>query len=112
MATVFEQIISGELPCDKVFENESFIAIKDRFPQAPVHILIIPKKHIARLHDVTYQDDGLIEEAFSIARHLADLLQISDGYRVVVNNGAGAGQTVFHLHFHLLGGKNLEHAFA
>ncbi|EPP35429.1 HIT domain protein [Chlamydia ibidis] len=105
--TVFERIIEGSLDCDKVFENENFIVIKDRFPQAPVHLLIIPKKHIERLQDLREGDFDLLAEAGKIIQELAATFGIADGYRVVINNGVDGGQSVFHLHIHLLGGKAL-----
>ncbi|MEG1542167.1 MAG: histidine triad nucleotide-binding protein [Victivallaceae bacterium] len=112
MATIFEEIIKGNIPCNKVFEDDRFIVIEDKFPQAPVHLLIIPKKHFERLHNLSFDDTSLISEAVRVAQHLADSLGISDGYRIVINNGPGAGQTVFHLHIHLLGGEKMGHDFA
>lgn len=105
--TIFERIIEGSVPCEKVFENERFIVIKDRFPQAAVHLLIIPKKHIERMHDMQEEDFSLLAEAGRIIQHLAEEFSIADGYRVVINNGAEGGQSVFHLHIHLLGGNPL-----
>lgn len=105
--TIFEKIIAGDVACDKVFENENFIVIKDRFPQAAVHLLIIPKKHIERLQDMQNEDFSLLAEAGRIIQQLAKTFSISDGYRVVINNGVDGGQSVFHLHIHLLGGSPL-----
>ncbi|ANG66314.1 histidine triad nucleotide-binding protein [Chlamydia gallinacea] len=105
--TIFEKIIAGDVACDKVFENENFIVIKDRFPQAAVHLLIIPKKHIERLQDMQNEDFSLLAEAGKIIQQLAEAFSISDGYRVVINNGVDGGQSVFHLHIHLLGGSPL-----
>ena len=107
MTTIFEQIIAGDLPCDKVFENSRIIAFKDKFPKAPVHLLIVPKKPIADLQSVEEEDLPLIGEVVVIAQQLAKEFGIEAGYRLVTNNGASAGQSVFHLHFHLLGGRSL-----
>lgn len=105
--TVFEKIIRGELPSTKVFENERILAIKDIAPVAPVHILIMPKKSIACLQDVTKEDLPLISEIVEVAQKLAEEFGIAEGYRLVTNNGEEGGQVIFHLHFHLIGGKNV-----
>jgi histidine triad (HIT) family protein len=106
---IFQKIIEGELPSEKVFENERMIAIKDIHPVAPVHILIIPKKEIYNLQSVAKEDLPLIGEMILIAQQLAKEYGVEEGYRLVVNNGEGAGQTIFHLHFHLIGGRALHH---
>lgn len=107
MTTVFGKIIKGELPCEKVFENERILAIKDIYPAAPVHILIMPKKEIPNLQSLSEEDMSLIAEIISVAQKLAEEYEIVDGYRLLTNNGPEAGQTIFHLHFHLLGGGRL-----
>jgi histidine triad (HIT) family protein len=107
MTTIFGKIIAGELPATKVFENERIIAIKDLYPKAPVHILIIPKKEIPDLQSVTAEDLPLIGECITVAQKLAKEYKITDGYRFLANNGSLAGQTVYHLHFHLMGGAKL-----
>lgn len=104
---VFSKIIKGELPADKVFENERIVAFKDISPSAPVHILIVPKKEIPDLQSVSPEDLPLIGEVISVAQTLAERFGITEGYRLLTNNGAAAGQTVFHLHFHLIGGRKL-----
>jgi len=109
MTTIFGKIINGELPCEKVFENERILAIKDRYPAAPVHILIMPKKEIPNLQSMVEEDYPLIEEIIRVAQKLAEEYDIVDGYRLLTNNGYEAGQTIFHLHFHLLGGRKLSH---
>jgi len=109
MSTIFSKIIKGQIPSDKVFENEKIIAFKDINPAAPIHILIVPKKEIPDLQSVTAEDLPLIGEVVKVAQELAKKYNITDGYRLVVNNGALAGQTIFHLHFHLIGGKTLGH---
>ena len=107
MTTVFERIINGDLPCEKVFENERIIAFHDIAPAAPIHLLIVSKKVIPSLQDVTEEDLPLMGEMVQVAQELAKQFGIHEGYRLITNNGASAGQTVPHLHFHLLGGKEL-----
>lgn len=107
MTTIFGKIIKGELPCEKVFENERIIAFKDINPSAPIHILIMPKKEIADLQSVKPEDFPLISECITVAQQLAQKYKITDGYRLLTNNGSKAGQTIFHLHFHLIGGRQL-----
>jgi histidine triad (HIT) family protein len=107
MTTVFGLIIQGKLPCKKVFENERILAIEDLHPAAPVHILIMPKKPIPNFQSVEPEDYPLIGEIIGVAQSIAEQKGIADGYRLLTNNGPDAGQTIFHLHFHLLGGKVL-----
>ena len=108
MTTIFGKIISGELPAEKVFENERIIAIKDLHPKAPVHLLIMPKKEIKDIQSATTSEDlALISEIITVAQDLAKRFGVSDGYRLLTNNGPSAGQTIFHLHFHLIGGSTL-----
>lgn len=107
MTTVFGQIIKGKLPAEKVFENERILAIKDLYPAGPVHILIMPKKEIPNLQAVSPEDLPLLSEIITVAQKLATEFNIQDGYRLLVNNGVQAGQTIFHLHFHLIGGHTL-----
>lgn len=107
MTTIFTKIIKGELPSQKVFENERILAIKDIHPIAPVHILIMPKKEIPDLQSLKPEDYPLITEMMSVAQLLAKEFQIEKGYRLLTNNGSLAGQTIFHLHFHLIGGRLL-----
>lgn len=107
MTTLFGKIISGEIPSEKVFENEHILAIKDLFPQAPVHILIMPKKEIPDIQSVQEADFHLIAEIIKVAQQLAEEFEITEGYRLLTNNGSLAGQTIFHLHFHLMGGRKL-----
>lgn len=107
MKTVFARIIAGELPCRKAFENERILAIWDVAPIAPVHILIMPKKAIESLQTLEKQDLGIIGEIIAVAQELAQKHGIDEGYRLLTNSGPEAGQTVFHLHFHLIGGRPL-----
>ena len=100
------RVISGETPCDKVFENERVLAFRDISPQAPVHILIIPKKPIANIGDVKAEDQDVLGEMMITAQQIAKQEGL-ESFRLVTNTGHGAGQEVFHLHFHLLGGRRL-----
>ena len=106
---LFCGIVEGRIKGEIVYRNNSVVAFKDVKPRAPVHILIVPVKHRATLLDLGEGDKGLIGEIFFVANRLAKEQGISnDGFRVVVNCGAGAGQSVFHLHFHLLGGRSFS----
>jgi histidine triad (HIT) family protein len=109
VSTVFGKIIAGELPSEVVYENDRIIAIKDIAPVAPVHILIMPKKEIPNLQSMSKEDTALVAEIVAVAQELAKQFNITEGYRLLTNNGRGAGQTVFHLHFHLIGGRPLHH---
>lgn len=108
MITIFGQIIKGEVPCEKIYENEYVIAFHDIEPQAPVHVLIVPKKEIRDLQSIEESDRIIMLEVVSCAQQLAKSLGIEKGYRLVTNCGSEAGQSIFHLHFHLLGGKQLS----
>lgn len=103
--TLFKRIIDREIPADIVFEDDLCLAFRDIRPRAPVHVLIIPKKEIASLAESTDADEQLLGHLLVVARKLAEQLQLASGYRVVTNSGLDAGQTVFHLHVHLLGGR-------
>ncbi len=107
MTTIFGKIIAGKMPCKKVFENERILAIEDIMPVAPVHILIMPKKEIPSLQSLAKEDYPLILEIIEVAKNIAEELDITDGYRLLTNSGEEAGQTIFHLHFHLIGGRKL-----
>ena len=104
---VFCKIITREIPADIVAEDDEVIVINDRAPKAPVHQLIIPKKHIADLKSVESADAVLLGKVALMAQKLADKLSGSGSFRLVTNNGADAGQSVFHLHFHFLSGKQM-----
>lgn len=107
MNTIFGKIIKSELPAEKVFENERILAIKDIYPVAPVHILIMPKKEIPDFQSIAPEDYPLLNEMMIVAQKLAQEFGIEKGYRLVTNNGIEGGQVIFHLHFHLIGGKRL-----
>jgi len=109
MTTIFGKIIEGTLPCKKAFENERILAIFDIAPVAPVHILIMPKKPIPDLQSVSQEDLPLIAEIVEVAQKLAEEFDITEGYRLLTNNGTESGQSVLHLHFHLIGGRRLTH---
>jgi len=107
--TIFEKIINGEIPCNKIYEDDLILAFHDINPHAKVHALVIPKPtHLARLQDVKRADVELLGHMMSKIPEIAELLGIAkEGYRVITNNGDHAGQEVPHLHFHILGGEPL-----
>jgi histidine triad (HIT) family protein len=107
--TIFHKIIKKDIPADIVFEDDHCMAIRDINPASPCHILVIPKKSIAKLSDVKGEDKQLLGHMLSTLSDIARDEGINEsGFRVVINNGAGAGQTVFQLHMHLLGGRELH----
>lgn len=106
-STVFGLIIEGKLPSTKVFENERILAIEDLHPVAPVHVLIMPKKPIKNLQSLEGKDLDLMREIVQVAQQIAEEKGVADGYRFITNNGPDAGQEIFHLHFHLIGGRVL-----
>ncbi len=105
--TIFEKIVAREIPAKIVWENDDVIAFHDVNPQAPVHVLIVPKKVIPRLNDATGRDGEVLGKLLLAARDVAKKLDLSGGYRVVINNGPDAGESVPHLHVHLLGKRAL-----
>jgi len=107
MKNVFKKIIDGEVPCDKVFENDKILAFKDLYPVAPVHILILPKKEISNLNNLTAEDAPLMGDIMLVAKELAKQFNVEEGWRLLVNNGGGSGQSIPYLHFHLIGGRRL-----
>ncbi len=105
---LFCKILAGDIPADVVHETEDTLAFRDINPQAPVHVLIIPRRHIARINDIDAADREQVGSLFVAAREIAAAEGLAeDGYRVVMNCNEAAGQTVFHLHLHLLGGRKL-----
>jgi histidine triad (HIT) family protein len=109
MNCIFCKIIKGELPADKLYEDENILAFSDLHPRAPIHQLIIPKKHISTLNDLTDDDTVLVGSMLQRARILAKKANIAaSGYRTVFNCNADGGQVVFHLHLHLIGGRSLH----
>jgi len=106
--TLFKKIIDREIPADIVYEDDQCLAFRDVAPQAPTHVLVIPKKPVESIDQLADEDAALLGHLWLIIRNLALELQLADGYRVVVNCGRNGGQTVDHLHFHLLGGRALN----
>jgi histidine triad (HIT) family protein len=106
--TIFGKIIRREIPADIVYEDELALAFRDIQPQAPVHILVIPKQPIAKLSDAESQDHRLMGHLLLTAKRVADQAGLTNGYRVVINTGADGGQTVDHLHLHILGGRSMQ----
>ena len=106
MDCIFCKIAAGEIPSNKVYEDDLILAFHDIAPAAPVHVLFIPKAHIAGVREIAPDNSAVVAHIFSVIPQVAKGLGITD-YRVVSNNGADAGQTVHHLHFHLLGGATL-----
>ncbi len=104
---LFCKIAAGEIPSTKVYEDEKILAFRDIAPQAPTHILVIPKCHIGSIAEITAENADIVAHIFSVIPHIAKAEGLENGYRVVSNCGPDAGQTVFHLHFHILGGKEL-----
>jgi histidine triad (HIT) family protein len=105
---IFCKIANGEIPCKKVYEDATVLAFYDLEPQAPVHILIIPKEHIQSAEEITSQNSAVVARIFEVAAMLAKENDLKDGFRIVSNAGREGGQSVPHLHFHLLGGRSMK----
>ena len=106
---LFCKIISGEIPCDKVYEDEKLIAFQDIDPQGPTHILVIPKKHIRSINELELTDKVLAGEILLATKKIAKIMNIdSSGYRTVFNTNDDGGQTVFHIHMHIIGGRQMN----
>jgi histidine triad (HIT) family protein len=106
--TIFQKIIDRQIPADIVYEDDQCLAFRDIAPQAPTHVLVIPKRAIISIDALSDADADLIAHLWIVIRNLARQLGVANGYRVVVNNGAEAGQSVDHLHFHILGGRPMH----
>ena len=104
---LFCRIASGEIPSDRVFEDDEVIAFRDVAPRAPTHVLVIPRRHVPDVHSLTDDDAALLAALFSALRRVADAERLATGYRIVTNTGPDSGQSVAHLHFHLLGGRQM-----
>ena len=104
---LFCKIIAGDIPSTKVYEDETVLSFRDIAPQAPTHILVIPKAHIGSVAEITAENNGVVAHIFEVIPAIAKAEGLDNGYRVVSNCGEDAGQTVHHLHFHILGGKKL-----
>lgn len=107
MSCIFCKIIANEIPCERVFEDDKILAFKDISPATPVHILVIPKTHIEGVHEVNSENSHYMARAFEVIRQLAEEFHLDNGFRVITNAKEDGGQSVPHLHFHLLGGKKL-----
>ena len=105
---IFCKIAAGEIPSTKVYEDETILAFRDINPMAPTHILVIPKEHIPSVAGITAENSGVVAHIFEVIPAIAEKEGLENGYRVVSNCGPDAGQTVAHLHFHILGGKALS----
>ncbi|NJN85653.1 MAG: histidine triad nucleotide-binding protein [Leptolyngbyaceae cyanobacterium SL_7_1] len=106
--TIFAKIIRREIPAEIVYEDELAIAFKDVNPQAPVHLLVIPKQPIAMLSDAESEDHRLMGHLLLTVKRVAEQAGLTNGYRVVINTGEDGGQTVYHLHLHILGGRSMQ----
>ena len=106
--TLFEKIIKKDIPADIIYEDDISIVIKDINPQAPTHLLIIPKKVIPKLSDANQEDQEILGHLMLVAGKISRQLELDDTFRLIVNNGAKAGQSVFHLHLHLMSGRVLN----
>lgn len=104
---LFCKIAAGEIPGDKVYEDDKVIAFKDIKPKAEVHLLVIPRDHIASLSELTPEHDALIAHMMRVIPQLAKSQGLDTGFRTIINTGKGGGQIIFHLHMHLMGGKDL-----
>ena len=105
---LFCKIVAGDIPSTKVYEDEKILAFRDIAPQAPCHVLVIPKSHIADVNGITAENSAIVAHIFQVIPQIAKAEGLENGYRVVSNCGSDAGQTVQHLHFHILGGKALS----
>lgn len=105
--TIFGKITRGEIPTEFLHEDDQCVAIRDINPQAPTHVLIIPRKPIPRLVDAVPEDQALLGHLLLVAGDVAEKLGVGDAFRLIVNNGEGGGQTVFHLHLHILAGRDM-----
>jgi len=106
---LFCKILDGDIPCDRVYENDQVVAFRDVNPQAPTHILVIPRKHIPTVNDLIDDDKKIVGEMLLAAQTIAKQEGIEEsGYRLVMNCNEGAGQTVFHIHLHILGGRSMN----
>lgn len=106
--TIFGKITRGEIPTDFLYQDEQCVVIKDIYPQAPTHVLIIPRKPIPMLAAASEEDQALLGHLLVVAGRVAKQLGVDDAFRLVINNGEGGGQTVFHLHLHILAGRDMK----
>ena len=106
--SIFTKIKNKEIPGNIIYEDDKCFALEDINPQAPVHILIIPHKEIAKISDSTPEDKELLGHLVLVSKTIAQKYELENNYRLIINNGAGAGQSVFHIHVHLMGGRSLD----
>lgn len=107
---IFCRIVAGEAPSERLYQDEQLTAFRDKHPAAPIHVLIVPNRHIESVNDLTEDDEPLVGRMFSLARELAEQEGIQEsGYRMIVNTGPHAGQAVFHLHLHVIGGQRMRY---
>ena len=104
---LFCKIVAGEIPGDMVYEDDKVVAFKDINPKAEVHLLVIPREHIASLNELTPEHDALLAHMMRVIPQLAKSQGLDEGFRTIINTGKGGGQIIFHLHMHLMGGKDL-----
>lgn len=107
MDCIFCKIINGNIPSNKVYEDDSILAFHDLNPQAPVHVIIIPKCHVESMNAIDETNSAVIAKIYEKIPVIAEELGLDNGYRIIANCGSDGGQTVFHLHFHLIGGRKL-----
>lgn len=106
--SIFTKIKNKEIPGNIVYEDDKCFALEDINPQAPIHVLIVPHKEITKISDSLSEDVNLLGHLLFVSKKIADKYELKDNYRLIINNGAGAGQSVFHLHVHLMGGRSLD----
>ena len=106
--SIFTKIKNKEIPGNVIYEDDKCFALEDINPQAPIHILIVPHKEIAKISDSTPEDKELLGHLLLVSKTIAEKYELENNYRLVINNGAGAGQSVFHIHVHLMGGRSLD----
>ena len=106
--SIFTKIKNKEIPGNIIYEDDKCFALEDINPQAPVHILIIPHKEIAKISDCTPEDKELLGHLLIVSKTIAQKYELENNYRLIINNGAGAGQSIFHIHVHLMGGRSLD----
>ena len=106
--SIFTKIKNKEIPGNIIYEDDKCFALEDINPQAPVHILIIPHKEIAKISDSTPEDKELLGHLLLVSKTIAQKYELENNYRLIINNGTGAGQSVFHIHVHLMGGRSLD----
>ena len=108
-ACLFCRIVAGEEPAEWVATGDHVVAIRDKFPRAPVHVLVVTRDHVPSVHDLSPERVPLLAETFALAREIANSEGIAEGYRIATNVGQRGGQAIPHLHFHVLGGRQLRH---